>query len=125
MLTTQEDASVWGYRAGSTPEAPWEPIAGASPMHLQLMGQPVPHAPLEIPDKLSNIITIHEKLPYPEYYRLLSNAVRTTFMSRACLVPPSVCDLHAHWICIWTWHGCETGRPVGHRRPYPYLIIDR
>jgi hypothetical protein len=50
-------------------------------MHLQLMGQPVPHAPLEIPDKLSNIITIHEKLPYPEYYRLLSNAVRPTFTS--------------------------------------------
>ena len=41
------------------------------------MGQLVPNQPLAIPDSLKNVVSIHSKLDYPDYYRLLSNAVST------------------------------------------------
>ena len=102
-----EDASVWGYRAGATPDAPWEPVASGSPLQLQLMGQPVPNMPLEIPEKLSNIVSIHEKLPYPEYYQLLSNAVS---LFPCCgsteHAPGSAVTVHEHNTLAWSAGEC-------------------
>lgn len=74
---------MWGYYANpGNPDQPYEPYPGQSVFKLQLMGQPVPNAPIEIPEKLQNVVSIHEKLSYPDYYTLLSNAVRLSLSLR-------------------------------------------
>lgn len=77
-LIYTEDPTTWGYTVDSAASEPvFEPIPDKSPFKLQLMGQLVPNQPLAIPDSLKNVVSIHSKLDYPDYYRLLSNAVST------------------------------------------------
>lgn len=80
LMRCPDDPAAWGYRPMEN-GTPLVPITGQmqtqtqTPFRLQLMGQPVPEGELDVPVELSSVVSIHQRLTYPEYYRLLSQAV--------------------------------------------------
>ncbi|BEI95077.1 hypothetical protein CcaverHIS631_0100260 [Cutaneotrichosporon cavernicola] len=78
------DPGLWGYKMGDNGVFEGD---SEKPFELHLVGQLNPKSPVEIPESLRNIITIDEKLSYPDYYRLIADAdiLIPAFASRGTL----------------------------------------
>jgi hypothetical protein len=77
LLTAPADPALWGYRE-ITEDGIQTFVAlesETSPFELRLLGQVVKSDPLSIPDELKHMVTIHESLPYPEFYDMAADAV--------------------------------------------------
>ncbi|KAF8211815.1 hypothetical protein K438DRAFT_1958888 [Mycena galopus ATCC 62051] len=64
--------SIWGWNG--TEGSAFQPVTGASPFTLHLVGQANPADAVVIPVELQDVVQIHPGLPYLEFYRFISEA---------------------------------------------------
>lgn len=78
------DPELWGYKLGA--DGVFE-ADSEKPFELHLVGQRNPRSPVDIPDSLKNVVTVDEKLSYPDYYQLIADAdlLIPAFASRGTL----------------------------------------
>jgi hypothetical protein len=78
------DPELWGYKMGA--DGVFE-ADSEKPFELHLVGQRNPRSPVDIPDSLKNVVTVDEKLSYPDYYQLIADAdlLIPAFASRGTL----------------------------------------
>lgn len=66
-----DNPALWGYSSRGL-GLPLTPQPAQSPFTLHLVGQTYPGYPVDIPTELDNVVSVHESLPFHDYYTFIS-----------------------------------------------------
>ena len=83
-----DNPALWGYSSRGL-GLPLTPQPAQSPFTLHLVGQTYPGYPVDIPTELDNVVSVHESLPFHDYYTFISECVSSS-LSITAAAPQSI-----------------------------------